>query len=165
MKLTYFTLLSLLAIPLPGSAEIMPVGETYRLNTRSVFAAAEDARSPFWPIGWSPSKGAAPSLLVVPRVDLDLTKFVLTSTMLGSPAIAVINGRAYTEGETLKGARAALKMTVAPPPGTPYPKIRVQRIVDGSVMLECQGKLISLAMNRPTFGPRKVEAVVAEEEE
>src|SRR4051794_22909577 len=80
------------------------VGETttagYHLKKRSAFEAPEQARTPFWPIGWAPSSGA-PGVPDAPRTGFVLNpdQFAVTSILIGTHSLAVINGRTYGEGE------------------------------------------------------------------
>ena len=152
-----------------------PAPEPYQLKNRSSFAdTAEGARAPFWPIGWVHRKGVSSvvATLVTPKSVLDAASFRVTSILLGSgatPSLAVINGRAYSEGEFLKMPRSAAP--AAPPPAAngapalPMPaRIRVQRIVDGSVVLQRGDQTVTVAMQRPELTPKKADEPLLEDE-
>jgi hypothetical protein len=108
----------------------------YELKNRSSFSATDETRAPFWPIGWSrkvtqvaPTTTAAP---VAVKQAIDPSQYKITSILLGSPSLAVINGRAYEEGEYLKTPRSK---DAAPAGAAPQPRICVQRITDSAVVL------------------------------
>ena len=123
--------------------------EPYVLKNRSAFTgkpAESDSRAPFWPIGWVKRK---PGVIVqatpapsAPPVQLDANSFKVTSILIGSgttPSLAVINGRAYSEGEFLRA-----------PKGTPTTnRIRVQRINDGTVILQNATQTMVASLVRP----------------
>jgi hypothetical protein len=108
----------------------------YELKNRSSFSASDDTRAPFWPIGWSrkvaqaaPTSPDAPAAV---KTAIDPSQYKITSILLGSPSLAVINGRAYEEGEYLKAPRGA----AAPAGQPPQPRICVARITDSAVVLQ-----------------------------
>ncbi len=73
----------------------------YQLKNRSSFTAKDTGRPPFWPIGHV-KRGQniqAESVAIAPTTKLEPEMFSVTSILLGNPALAVINGRAYGEGE------------------------------------------------------------------
>lgn len=150
-----FSLLSVVA----ALAEEAPATPSYELKNRSTFTAAEDARAPFWPIGFAKrakvTQTAAVAAPVVQKVALDPSQFKITSILLGSPSLAVINGRAYGEGEFLKAVKAAATPGVTPvavpaqPPAQPPARIRIQQITDGSVVLQCGDQSLTVPFHRP----------------
>jgi hypothetical protein len=129
----------------------------YELKNKSKFGAADpSARAPFWPIGWvKRPKGAAPLVAapVAPKVLVDEKAFKVTSILIGSgttPSLAVINGRAYSEGEFLRM-----------PKGTNPPvRIRVQRINDGTVILQNADQVLVAALARPELSEKKSEELL-----
>lgn len=134
----------------------------YKLKRRSSFTPpSADARAPFWPIGWVPKKmiaTASPTQVAAPAPLLDEKSFRVTSILLGAgtaPSLAVINGRAYGEGEFLKtpGSPAANGKQGVPA----VARIRVQRISDGSVVLQCAEQAITISMQRQELALRKVQ--------
>lgn len=163
----------------PANAEA-PV-ELYQLKNRSSFACAGDAaRAPFWPIGWVHRKTMVGSVAqpTAPIAALEAKSFHVTSILLGTGAsgsLAVINGRAYSEGEFVKTPRAA----AAPPPPTgataavaaarpvtpPSARIRVQRIGDGIVVLQREEQTVTLTLQRPELAQRKAQEPLLEDEE
>ena len=149
---------------LTGSASLTAagdmVGETttagYHLKKRSTFEAPEQARTPFWPIGWSPSSGT-PGLPEAPRAGfvLDPDKFAVTSILIGIHSLAVISGRTYGEGENLRNPRAksaSAAGAVLIPTGV---KVRVQRITDGEVTLQTGTQSVNVPLRRPQLSERK----------
>jgi hypothetical protein len=124
----------------------------YQLKNRSAFSAPDDTRAPFWPIGWTkrvaqaaPVATAAP---VVAKTLIDPNNYKITSILLGSPSLAVINGRAYEEGEYLKTPRS--KEALPPQGSQPAPpRIRVQQIGDNAVVLQCADQQVTVNFNRP----------------
>ena len=159
----------------PAKAE--PVIEPYQLKNRSSFSGvAEGTRAPFWPIGWVHRKGVSSVVAAVaaPKSVLDAASFRVTSILLGSgatPSLAVINGRAYSEGEFLKMPRGTTSAAPAPAPtangapAVPVPaRIRVQRIVDGSVVLQRADQTVTVTMQRQELTLKKVEEPLLDDE-
>ena len=135
----------------PTSAEKAPaeVGK-YELKKKSAFTLASDRRAPFWPIGWvKRSTEARTEITQAPKQKIDGKAFTVTSILLGNPSLAVVNGRAYSEGELIR----------MPKGGTPV-KVRVQQVTDGSVTLRQDDQTIVIAMRRPELNERKPDADV-----
>ena len=157
--------------PPPAKAE--PALEPYQLKNRSKFScASEDARAPFWPIGWVHRKGTSSVVASVAttKTVLDEKSFRVTSILLGSgatPSLAVINGRAYSEGEFLKMPRATAGTAPAAAGTTAVPaaaRIRVQRISDGSVILQREDQTVTVAMQREELSQKKMDEPLLDEE-
>ena len=157
----------------PAKAE--PAPEPYQLKNRSSFAAtAEGARAPFWPIGWVHRKGVSSVVAAQApaKSALDAANFRVTSILLGSgptPSLAVINGRAYSEGEFLKMPRGSAPAAPAPvangAPAVPVPpRIRVQRIVDGSVVLQREDQSVTVTMQRQELMQKKADERLLDED-
>lgn len=134
----------------------------YTSKKRSSFAIPDSGRAPFWPIGWTPQREARAE--AAPKVALDPAMFSVTSILLGNPSMAVINGRAYGEGETLRMPRLAKGEAVATkadsprmtlPPGI---RIHVQRIMDGRVVLQANAETVTVPLRRPELSERKPDA-------
>lgn len=148
------------ADPAPASAKAADPVEPYVLKKRSEFAATADAdaRAPFWPIGWKKRKpgvkqevAAAPA---PPPVALDEKAFRVTSILLGTgttPSLAVINGRAYSEGEFLRMPKGS---------ATPPAKIRVQRINDGTVILQNANQTMVASLVRSELQSKRSEELL-----
>jgi hypothetical protein len=133
----------------PKSTAVPP----YELKNRSAFAKpGEIQRAPFWPIGWVKRAAyvAGPAaILEAPKVTLDARNFKVTSILLGAgtnPSLAVINGRAYSEGEFLRMPKT---------PGVAPVRIRVQRIADGSVVLQNATQTLVTQLQRPEINSRR----------
>ena len=138
-----------------ASAEVAaPTAGKYELKKRSAFNLPETTRPPFWPIGWvkknTTAAVAAPS---GPRLTLDEKNFAVTSILTGNPSLAVINGRSYMEGEYLRSK------------GKGQPRIRVMRIYDGFVQLQCDDQIVSPKLRRDELEPKKAaEELLLDEE-
>lgn len=129
-----------------------PVG-LYKLKNRSAFTAPDHSRTPFWPIGHV-KKGNMGTQVVVeagPRLNLSPEQFSVTSIVLGNPSLAIINGRAYGEGEFIRQARTARTKAA-----DDRLRIRVTRITDGMVTLQSMdGQSINVPLRRPELNERK----------
>jgi hypothetical protein len=153
---TAFALLAALAATtLAARAEDADVKTAgYKLKNRSVFSSPETARAPFWPIGWAkPVAGQVTQQVeqTAPTAALDPEQFSVTSILVGSPSIAIINGKPYGQGEFIRAAKpkdskAAAAGVTSLPPGT---KVRVARVSDGAVVLELNGQYTQLTLRRP----------------
>ncbi|MDQ3624582.1 MAG: hypothetical protein M3463_19210 [Verrucomicrobiota bacterium] len=118
---------------------------TYQLQTKSTFHLPAETRSPFWPIGWSPAKNAVAVAAAAPKkIPLDPKDFALTSILLDVPLLAVINGRAYSEGEFLRTLKKGETR-----------RIRVQRITDGSVTLQHEDQTLVVLLRRSEVAAKK----------
>ena len=104
----------------------------YKAKNRSTFAGTQVARDPFWPIGW---KKEAKGTETQGEVEITGDEFVVTSILLSPPALAVINGKEYGEGQFI------------PVPGTAA-KAQVAAIQDGVVALIYRGKIITAPLRR-----------------
>jgi hypothetical protein len=156
----------------PATVKAEAPAEPYQLKNRSAFnCPAEVARVPFWPIGWSPRKGAAASTTAqaLPKVALDDKMFRVTSILLGTGttgSLAVINGRAYSEGENLRMPRLANAVAgVTGKPANSATRIRVLRITDGTVLLQRDDETITVALQRPELAQRKPEEPLLDEQD
>jgi len=152
------------------AAKAEPAPEPYQLKNRSSFACdAGDARAPFWPIGWVHQKGVSSTVNRpdAPKETLDPKNFRVTSILLGSGAatsLAVINGRAYSEGEFLKMPRITA-LAAVPVPGAPVPaRTRVQRIGDGFVILQRESLAVTVPLYRAEAALKKIEDTLLDEE-
>lgn len=110
----------------------------YQLKNRSSFAAKDTGRAPFWPIGHvKRSRNAEAPVAAAPATQLEPEMFSVTSILMGNPSLAVINGRAYGEGEYLRMARAAAGAKPAKVAALDTRiRVRVVRIMDGQVALQ-----------------------------
>ena len=133
----------------------------YVLKKRSSFTAPADVqRAPFWPIGWVKHRAgtviAATQEAPLPtaKVTLDAKNFRVTSILLGTgttPSLAVINGRAYSEGEFLRMPKT---------PGSLPVRIRVQRINDGNVILQNADQTLVANLSRTELQQKKPEELL-----
>ena len=125
----------------------------YVLKHRSTFnKPADTARVPFWPVGWTKLKQTSMAVAVAaePKTTLDEKSFRVSSILLGSgaaPSLAVINGRAYGEGEFLRMPKGASARA----------HIRVERITDGTVSLAYEDQKIVVPLRRPELNMHKPE--------
>jgi hypothetical protein len=144
------------------AAEVKTAG--YHLKNQSSFQVAPGVRAPFWPIGWAPSARNTTQVdPAAPAVTISPDQFSVTSILLGSQSLAVINGRTYGEGEFLKATRVskpvegALPTNAAAAPALPAGvKIRVTRIIDGQVILQAGTQAISVPLRRPALSEKKL---------
>ena len=159
----------LAAEPAPAAAGSETSAETakpalprYELKNKSSFALVPGTRPPFWPIGWVKRKSGAPVELPNSgaRLAFDAKNFHVTSILLGPPALAVVNGRAYEEGQFLRTPRSA----GAPKSAASAPRVRVYRITDGQVWLQLEDQVINVALKRPELSERKIEEELLNEE-
>jgi len=109
-----------------------------KIKTLSTFNALPTTRDPFWPVGWSRPTAveqvfaAIPMPTVAPEIHPKPEDFVVSSISTGKLPLAVINGRAYAEGELIT-------INV----GAPKPMIvQVYSIRDGSVTLRFQNRTV-----------------------
>lgn len=126
-----------------AAPEDAPKAGRYELKHKSSFTLAPDRRSPFWPIGWAKGAGTPKA----PTLKLDERAFSVTSILLGAQALAIINGRTYSEGELIR-----------PGKDMPAQPVRIVRISDGSVTLQCEGQTLVVTQRRPELQDRKPEA-------
>ncbi len=135
-----------------------PAVEAYVPKAHSSFSIPESSRAPFWPIGWTPQK-AEHVVAAAPKVTLNPEMFSVTSILTGNPSLAVINGRAYGEGEALRTPRAGKGDGAVPRGSTPpAARIFVQRILDGQVTLRADNQTVTVPLRRPELSERKPEA-------
>ena len=143
-----------------------PAPDPYKLKNRSSFTPAnKDGRAPFWPIGWVPREGGTAQVEKSATPKLDEKAFRVTSILLGSgaaPSLAVINGRAYGEGEFLKTPRGTAPAGTAATAAAA--RVRVQRISDGSIVLQQADQAVTVALQRPELVLKKSEEPLLEDE-
>lgn len=151
MSILRLSLAAIILSATPGAAGEPGAPEAhakYQLKNRSTFAAAESERPPFWPIGWVKRAAGVTQapVAMVPRVAIEEKNFVVSSILLGNPALAVINGRSYSEGEFVRM-----------PKDGPKVRVRVGRIGDGAVQLQAEDQMILAKLRREELSPRKFE--------
>ncbi|MES2569139.1 MAG: hypothetical protein V4710_03685, partial [Verrucomicrobiota bacterium] len=86
---------------------------------------------------------------------LDENSFKVTSIMLGSPSLAIINGRTYSEGEFIRIPKSS------PMAGA---RILVRRIHDGLVQLQAGTQQLPVKLTRPEPGAKKYEEELLNED-
>jgi hypothetical protein len=145
-------LLSLLPALAAVAAE-PPAEGKYELKNRSTFSVPISARPPFWPIGWVRRESSANTAAAEPARAISEKTFVVTSILVGNPSLAVINGRAYMEGELVRLPKAAGQV-----------RVRVQRIADGTVQLQAPAQMITASLRRAELGPKKIEEELLNED-
>jgi hypothetical protein len=124
----------------------------YKLKNTSSFVVPAGSRVPFIPIGWVRRAGST-AVVAAQNVELDESAFRVTSVLLGSPALAVINGRSYEEGQFVRMPRTG-----------PQVRVLVYRIRDGQVLLQVEGKVIPVELKRQELNERKTEESVLSED-
>jgi hypothetical protein len=117
-------------------------GKDYVLTHKSSFKPAPSSvvRNPFWPIGWTPTASAGGS--TAPITDVQASDFVVTTTSLDYPSLAVINGRTYGVGD---------RVPVAAHPGE---FAIVTQILDGAVNLTFHGAPLHSTAGTPALSAR-----------
>jgi hypothetical protein len=106
------------------------------VKNKSSFNAAPGVRNPFWPIGWMKQvKGVAVPVVTKTEQGVNASGFTLMSVFLGNPAIAVINGRDYQEGDKIRVNGAATE-------------VQVVAIRDGEVVLRSGESQVAIRMKR-----------------
>lgn len=134
-----------------NASEAKPQAEVgkYELQKKSAFTLAADRRAPFWPIGWVKRVNQGPVEVTkqVPKAKLDENAFAVTSIMIGNPSLAVINARAYSEGEFVRMPKGSAPM-----------KVRVLQIGDGAVTLSYENQNFSVTLKRPELAEHRPEA-------
>ena len=143
---------SLQAAEAPADKTHADVGK-YDLKKKSVCTLASDRRAPFWPIGWTKrATETRTEITQAPKRKIDESAFSVTSILLGNPSLAVVNGRAYSEGELMR----------MPKGGAPV-KVRVQQIGDGGVTLSYEQQTFVVALKRPELAAHKAEELLDQE--
>jgi hypothetical protein len=108
----------------------------FELKNRSEFKSTAVKRDPFWPIGFvKPSD--SPNVGADPTADFRPENFKLTSVMLGDPALVVLNGVEFAEGE-VKPVRVGLQKL----------NITLLNVMDGAVRLQHRGQIIVVELKR-----------------
>lgn len=138
-----------------GEAKPQTAVGKYELKKKSTFTLAADRRAPFWPIGWVKRTNETRTEVTthVPKAKLDENAFAVTSIMLGNPSLAVINARAYSEGEFIRMPKGSAPM-----------KVRVLQITDGKVNLNYENQTFAINLKRPELAERKPEADLLDQE-
>lgn len=155
MSLTRLTFagLALFSAAAALAADPLPEGK-YELKNRSSFTIQPAARPPFWPIGWvRRDTNGAPVAVAGVAQALDEKSFLVTSILVGNPSLAVINGRAYMEGEFVRLPKSAGAV-----------RVRVQRIADGTVQLQTPVQMITAPLRRAELGAKKIEGELLNDE-
>lgn len=109
----------------------------FRAEAVSSFEPEEKVRNPFWPIGFAPEADAlAPATVTEAKSKpINPGAFVVTSISLGAEPLAVINGKAYGEGEF-----------ISVPGGKEM--VQVVRIGDGVVLMRHNGGEFQAGLRR-----------------
>lgn len=118
----------------------------YALKNKSTFTLPTETRAPFWPIGWAKRAAVRGEVRERPKIAINEGTFLVTSILMGSPSLAVINGRAYSEGEFVRMPRDGATL-----------RVRVQGINDGSVTLQCEDQTLVVGLRRPELAERRSE--------
>ena len=110
------------------------------LKTKSSFSVQPGTRNPFLPIGW---KGTpVVTQVAAPKAMTSADAFRVTSILIGSPSLAVINGKTYEEGQMIRMGKPD------PRSKTPQVRAKVYRILDGSVQIQVEDQMLTIQMNR-----------------
>lgn len=114
----------------------------FKLQHRSSFVN-QPAHNPFWPIGWVKSDQPQETSQDT-QVSINPENFVVTSISLSATPLAVINGKAFAEGETINAIYGGQRI-----------RIQVLSIGDGTVTLQYAGKKIMLSLKRASSGAKQ----------
>jgi hypothetical protein len=113
------------------------------LKNKSAFSVPAGTRNPFLPIGW---KGApVVTQTVSARHVTPADAFRVSSILIGSPSLAVINGKTYEEGQMIKLGKVDPKSKV------PQARAKVYRITDGAVQIQIDDQMIVAPLKRGTL--------------
>jgi hypothetical protein len=104
---------------------------------KSVFMATASDHNPFWPIGWVKTEAASANADAPPPMMPHAEDFTVTTILLNSPPMAVINGKEMEEGEI-----------VAFPIGGQQVTVQLMAVQDGRVILRWQNQNIVVALHR-----------------
>ncbi len=104
-------------------------GKEYALTHSSSFETPPNgSRNPFWPIGWTPSAVVGPTQVAVSQpLDVKPEQFVVTTTSLDYPALAIINGKSYGVNDQIPVTADRREF------------VTVKQILDGLVVLDYHG--------------------------
>lgn len=134
-----FSLILLLAAARVAFAQ-GEASKEYTLKHRSEYVAADDARNPFWPIGFKPapvSPGVPQGPVVEAPPEVRPEMFVVTTISLEKDApLAVINGRTHGIGDRLPVDASGREF------------VTVRKITDGAVVFEYHGQTIRSVAGR-----------------
>ncbi|HEY3901057.1 MAG TPA: hypothetical protein VGM54_20765 [Chthoniobacter sp.] len=155
------------AEPVPPAAAAAPEAPQpppppYELKNKSEFTiSSTNPRPPFWPIGWVHHDASSPIVQAVAPVisTIDKNFFRLTSVLIGNgstASLAVINGRAYSEGEFVRMPRT---------PGAAPNRVRLQRINDGSVTLLHGNETMQIPLRREELVTRHGDEKLLDEQD
>lgn len=125
----------------------------YELKQRSSFTVQDGTRSPFLPVGWVKPAPGQTNVVVQSGPRITEGQFRVTSILVGSPSLAVINGRSYSEGEPIRMGRGA---TLKP---------KVYRISDGKVVIQVDSEFITVPLHVPKLNDPKSDEILNSERE
>ena len=117
-------------------------GKEYVLAKASSFQAPPaDVRNPFWPIGWVPGP-AVTAATAAPVYTVKPEDFVLTTTSVDYPPLAIINGKSYAVGDAVPAAGGV-------------DTVRVKAIQDGVVLLDHHGRELRVITTTGAARPKR----------
>ena len=107
-------------------------------KNKSSFAMDNEARNPFWPIGWKPTAKLSAGGADQGGAEIPVSAFVVTTITLDKGAhFAIINGKSMQEGQQF-----GLQL------GTQMYQILLKRIEDGRVILSRHDQEIVVLLRR-----------------
>ncbi|MEO7932277.1 MAG: hypothetical protein ABIT76_03865 [Chthoniobacterales bacterium] len=121
--------------PAAATPAATPVVNQYRAHTKSTFVPPEKGRNPFWPIGFTPRAKTAVNEEQLLRIPIE--QYKVTSIILDTPSIAVINGKDYTRGQFLPLATT-----------TGTVKLLITNIEDGVVTVQYKALVGKIPISR-----------------
>ncbi|HET6408413.1 MAG TPA: hypothetical protein VFG14_11075 [Chthoniobacteraceae bacterium] len=124
------------------------------LKNKSSFAAPNGLRNPFQPIGWKPGN-VLQSAVATKKVPTDGAMFRVSTIIIGTPSLAVINGRSYEEGQLIRMPKGA----------TSQVRAKVYRIGDGLVQIQVEDTVINVPLDRGKLNELQREELLKTEDE
>lgn len=122
--------------PEAGKQVAAPAPATIELKNQSAFSTEENARNPFWPIGWKPAAKQSPNEQAGPEVSP--AAFRVTSIVLDPTAkFAIVNGKTMEEGQVF-----GLQI------GNQTYQLTVKSIEDGQIVLMRRDQEIIVPLHR-----------------
>ena len=137
MKATLLlTAIALVSLPLLRADDETPAVE---VRTKASFEMEDNARSPFWPIGWKPAPKSEGKVVEYAGPEVTAGAFAVTSITVDQVGqrFAIINGKVMQEGQQF-----GLQM------GNQTYQVTLKAIQDGQVILQRRDQEIPVPLRR-----------------
>jgi hypothetical protein len=156
MKTAHLILIALTCAGLRASADDDAPAPGYHTKIRSSFSAPDVTRDPFWPVGFVKPAASGPVAAVIaeqPVPELRADGFNVSSILIvANQRLAVINGKAYAQGETV----AMIGNSFA---------VQVAAIQDGGIVLQCKNRQVTVPLRRESLASTARSGPVASNDE